>query len=490
MKKYAWIVALLAALSLTLFIGCGGDSGGGGSDPVWEYDDPPFFVLHDYLDGLGLVEGDKFMMNDAGNKSKAQFFGAMLSEAATSSNTTYYAEVIDTDGNLGLEIFTGANDWGAGVDFKQGEFEFQGGDKFVVTGKAEDAYWKFAHGADFVQSIESWATAADEEFDEELIISSTVATSIKNSVPPGVRFGNKGGAPGQNVNNGAEKTVQIYTLEIYRATNANEPFDAVEDIAGGPPASLYLTTLPYTFVGTVLPAYATEQDIVWTVKTAGSTGAAIASGELTATTVGDIVVTATVVGGGANKADFTKDFNIELKAGASPVAVTVDFSGGNVFAPGAGTLSGVTASEFTLTNKNDDKDQSYENFYAWFRVDLGDFTLADYEKVTFTFEGLTGDTGYKNLELLAQDAAFTGSYMGTRPQIQLSAPQYSTGSQAMTINIDPAKLTAVTSSEPYIVIHIRANAGSGDNLGVGGDSGPYDGDPTAIKVSNVTFVPY
>lgn len=88
--------------------------------------------------------------------------------------------------------------------------------------------------------------------------------------------------------------------------------------------------------GSVSPAYATYQTIVWSVKDPKSTGAVIdpATGLFSAVTPGELVLTATVVNGLAQGSNFTKDFNArvygELQTGDCLVTV-VNGTGSGIY---------------------------------------------------------------------------------------------------------------------------------------------------------------
>jgi formylglycine-generating enzyme required for sulfatase activity len=64
--------------------------------------------------------------------------------------------------------------------------------------------------------------------------------------------------------------------------------------------------------GMVSPANATNQAIVWTVKTGGGTGASITENSLSITTAGTVEVTATIANGIAVGTDYTQDFSITI----------------------------------------------------------------------------------------------------------------------------------------------------------------------------------
>jgi endo-1,4-beta-xylanase len=85
---------------------------------------------------------------------------------------------------------------------------------------------------------------------------------------------------------------------------------AVTNITGVPTAAT--AGAPLTLTGTVAPADASAQTIVWTVKTAGTTGASITGNTFTATAAGTADVTATITNGLTAASDFTKDFTINV----------------------------------------------------------------------------------------------------------------------------------------------------------------------------------
>ena len=77
--------------------------------------------------------------------------------------------------------------------------------------------------------------------------------------------------------------------------SAEDPFIQVADIVGVPDTATVGGPLPLT--GTVLPSDATNQSITWSIKDAGSTGAVIDSGALTAAAAGTVVITAMIANG-------------------------------------------------------------------------------------------------------------------------------------------------------------------------------------------------
>ena len=98
-------------------------------------------------------------------------------------------------------------------------------------------------------------------------------------------------------------------------------FVAVTGISGVP-GSAAVGSLVLT--GTVAPVNATNKTIVWTVTTAGDTGAAIASGTntLTTTATGTVTITAAIENGTAQGTPYTQTFTITILAAGTHIPVT------------------------------------------------------------------------------------------------------------------------------------------------------------------------
>ncbi len=123
-----------------------------------------------------------------------------------------------------------------------------------------------------------------------------------------------------------ETVISLTTL----IAGAKDIYIKVKDAAGNVSAALELD-IPIFFVpvtgildvpasaaagtdlvltGTVTPADATNQSIVWSVKSAGATGANIAGNILSTTGAGTVIVTAAIVSGVSQATDYTQDFTV------------------------------------------------------------------------------------------------------------------------------------------------------------------------------------
>jgi len=100
----------------------------------------------------------------------------------------------------------------------------------------------------------------------------------------------------------------------------SEPVDGfipVTGIINGPTGKVVAVPLP--LAGIVTPNDATNQTIVWSVVSAGETGASISGGILNTTAEGTAIIRATIIDGlGAGK-DYTQDFEIKVVTTVVPV---------------------------------------------------------------------------------------------------------------------------------------------------------------------------
>jgi hypothetical protein len=127
-----------------------------------------------------------------------------------------------------------------------------------------------------------------------------------------------------------QDNVTVHKITITKTVTAFVP---VTGITGVPTDATAGT--PLNLTGTVAPSDATNQDIVWSVKNAGTTGATITGGNTRNTTAaGTVTVTATITNGASASTDYTKDFTITV----------------NPFVPVTG-ISGVPATATAGTEK-------------------------------------------------------------------------------------------------------------------------------------------
>lgn len=102
-------------------------------------------------------------------------------------------------------------------------------------------------------------------------------------------------------------TAEVGVTGSETAVGSRIPVTAVT----GVPARI-LKNNSITLAETVHPSYASQKEVVWTLKDAGTTGAVLNGSVLTAPQTGTVTLTATVVDGLAEGTDFTQIFAIEV----------------------------------------------------------------------------------------------------------------------------------------------------------------------------------
>ncbi|MEL7566115.1 MAG: S-layer homology domain-containing protein [Dehalobacterium sp.] len=123
-------------------------------------------------------------------------------------------------------------------------------------------------------------------------------------------------------------------------------FVPVTGITGVPTTATAGT--PLTLSGTVAPTNATNQTIVWSLESAGTTGTTVSGNTLSTTAAGIVTVRATITNGLTETTDYTQDFDITVNA-ASTYTASVSPTSKNFTAATAG-YGPQTAQEFTIEN--------------------------------------------------------------------------------------------------------------------------------------------
>ena len=108
----------------------------------------------------------------------------------------------------------------------------------------------------------------------------------------------------------------------YFPITVNPPFVPVTGITGVPTEATAGT--PLALSGTVTPAHATNRAIVWSVQSAGTTGATITGNTLNTSNAGTATVRATIANGASATTNFTQDFavTVTLPALTGTVSIT------------------------------------------------------------------------------------------------------------------------------------------------------------------------
>ena len=216
------------------------------------------------------------------------------------------------------------------------------------------------------------------------------------------------------------------------------------------------------------PALATNRAITWAITELGGTSASISSGTnlVTGGTPGTIKIQATVVNGtavGTNWVSEEYDFDILPAGTALNITVGED--------PVVVAVTGVQGDVEYLTDNSGytfERAAAWEAAYAWFKLDLGSGSLAQFEKITFNYKGLAGDVTFKNALLVAgNSAAEAGGSAGNVSAGNLGQTTQIAGtvgvSYPVSITINSAKAATFT-GEVFISIYVNANITGGTTI--------------------------
>jgi hypothetical protein len=135
--------------------------------------------------------------------------------------------------------------------------------------------------------------------------------------------------------------------------------------------------------------------------------------------------------------------------------------------------SDFTAVQATVTLIEDGYEINYTNGYgngwAKFTVDFGEFTLADYDKVSLTLNGTAGDATWKGVYLLAAEDIPVGYIAYATYQVSVTVQNnYTSGVQNIDLEIDKTKASALTAHELEVIIYVHSN-------------------PATFEVTNIVF---
>jgi len=118
-------------------------------------------------------------------------------------------------------------------------------------------------------------------------------------------------------------------------------------------------------------------------------------------------------------------------------------------------------------------DVNYGNSYAYFKVNLGTDKLNAFEKVTFNYKKIAGDSNYKQVRLVFSDTAFTG--WAPAPNVTSEGSGDAAEGVDMTVTIDRPAASAFEGSEVYVALIPWCNNAAADVA-------------TQYVISNITFV--
>jgi hypothetical protein len=202
-----------------------------------------------------------------------------------------------------------------------------------------------------------------------------------------------------------------------------------------------------------------------------------------------------------------------VEPGGNADPIDVEFTQDMLDVWGGGSIvAEADNSGFTFTYGSGDNN-SHGNAVAMFKVDLGETKVSDYEKVTFTFTGISGDLGpntgqydvgtAKGVNLLAAAnkdnlkdfgghdevlvTYIVNAFSGAASGATINAAGAKIGTQPAAIDLElaiaPTRPQASNTGEVWFSIYLHASAVKWEN-------GSATTEKTIFKITNVTFVPF
>jgi hypothetical protein len=431
MKKYLWLVAFVAALTL-VFVGCGGGGGPGTDEPI----------IVDGPDSVNLV----------GNFRYGTGYQGLVKWSDLINQSIKAGDVYEID----LE-FTVNRDLEAKL-------------QWVLVDTSPDArpnaYWSVLSG--------EWK-------------------KITNGADDGIEDGIEPGGSEPSYNEGDTVTVPDYPEALKAGTTISYKGRTMA-LQAGPAAS---SNIAFQSAGSGIKGGNSGGD-------ESAAGGSTALGTITLTFTKFTVAKLVDIDGPVVECECDGDINDCIcgdDCDCDPCGLPADPD----FANGTGTKLLVTVGEdtvdvgtlTTITGKNADGtdrepielkyfdnntgyatgSRSYGNGYSYFKVDFGAGALADFSSVKATFEGITGDVGWKGFYLWASNTEPVANYLNFSTSDDTIA-SVETGYNGLspkefTFNLaaaaSAAKVAAITEPEVYFIFQIHA-----------GDA--------AFKVSNIQFI--
>jgi hypothetical protein len=495
MKKYSWIVALLLALSFTVFFsGCGADAAEAPEPPPATYEDYPLGAFNTW--GGGAAPGsasqqgwatDGYTWTD-GKSMTAKSLGYELEKFQNARNLVIEFEKEGTVAG-GLHII-----WGGYSSVEADNDALGGWNSTQVVSNTGSALPPFA-------TLKGTTLTVD-------ITTLTKYSTYKSPIAEALRFVIAYYSP---------DVKSLGIKEVYLQIPTDDAFVPVEDITLADLNGYEKSN--FVLASTLSPSTATNQVIIWSImgwlpnlltdnwsattgnnwiKPDSTANIAILKGiidfidlpdrkettlvdtsvypwvyedtfvpvvskdTLYTDDIGTVKVRATVING-AEDDDYVKEFNIPIKA---LVAHPLKFG-----ATGAGNLK-VDTNDDTILAIAYETDNSgytltpsatvnYEGVYAYFKVTLAaGKTLKDYIGVKVTIDGSGTDATFKDLMIAASNDEFNQGWLSNYVLLARVNNGYGSVPATNTVFFDVSKVDdTCDGNSVYISIHVRGTTG-------------------------------
>jgi len=468
MMKKVWLVLLAVVLVFGLaLVGCGSKSSGSTDpdDPDENLEDTLVYDMATNTGILAIGTGIKGLtpgpltISDSGEPNPIK---PLVKAGNNTEHVTGWTAVANGD-SIALQYKTNAT-WGVGVDLRYADFGFREGDEITVTGEVVSITGsagkvhlngKVGNNNPVIIGGSEDLSGAVGEFTLTGKLTADDIKNIKGGDPAAVRLETRASGVTMKITNITVSGLRPSNLSplaapVVTATETGVSWVAIEN-AGG-----YKVYAGETLIGTLA---ASETSInIFNIDEDD-----LAPGPYSITVVALGVSGSSKDSPASTAVSFTKEaqpvYKFNVKVGTDQEVQVKGVSGGiEVLTDKSG---------FTFT-----KDTAYQGSYAWFYVDLGTKKISAYEKVTLTYQGVSGsDIGYKNISLIASATKPKGTLTTSNPinaqwwndynKAFEPGPQVNgTAATNTQFIIAKEKADTYTDSKLYFVVYFPSNSGS------------------------------
>jgi len=394
MMKKVWLILLAVVLVFGLvFVGCGG-----GKDEEETPEDPGTLEETTVFD-MATDAGIQALPEGALNITAANEIKPLVQAGEGATHITF--EIVKSAAGTKAIKFTTVATWGAGIDLRYAAFGLREGDKITITGEKIAGTRVQVNGSVGAENatIGGVDTRKTENgpFTMEFTLAAADVSALKAGDPAGLRIEGRTSGVTARIDNitivgKRPSTTTALTAPTLALTGSKVTWAAVAaDGVGG-------------YKVTVLKSDESKVD----ETTINGLEYNLADDTKFATDTYTITVVALGVAGQTTDSPAA---TIKVRKTVAPETPTnVNVSG--VAKIGAGTLSDQSTTSYTYEVTGD----NYGGSYAYFTyTPTTNNKLSDFLKVKFTITGLSGDIGWKDVALFANDAVFSGGlggYMG------------------------------------------------------------------------------
>jgi hypothetical protein len=502
MMKKVWLVLLAVVLVFGLaMLGCGSsgsDGPGPGPGPGGEEEELVETTVFDLKANAGIQALDVGPIPNsafAGN-------GNPIKPLVRAGNDEHIAiEIVDNEGKNAIQ-YTTKDNWGVGLDLPYPAFGFREGDVITVSGKVITGTGKMQLNSNPGSENAIGTTYSGGPGDFTLTVTLTAANvnQISKANPPALRIEARASGQVVQINSitivgqrpADIKPLETPVVELLEDEDLDDDFGPVgitwAGIEGAGGFEVYYAAWAETIA---------DADYALLASVGGSVTELVLFGktELTEGSSYSVYIIAKGIEGASADSAKSNAVKYTKKTPANP-EITIKVDGSNklaeLFSVNGKTLELEDGNGYTFARAG-----GYDSSYNFFSVNFGaSDKLSNYGKITFKYQGVQGDIGYKRIFIVASATPFSGNFPRNNPlnasewtgSAFVSGPQMNGIAEvSVSLIIPKNKADTYTGSTVYFGIYIDA-AATGDKDPETGNAVDGSSWPTIIKVSDIAFI--